>query len=62
MITRLRIAQTEAGARARNPLQARVLLYFPAIVETPGPMFITKPFITDRQIRFALVGLRPDLG
>jgi UDP-N-acetyl-2-amino-2-deoxyglucuronate dehydrogenase len=27
-----------------------------AIVETPGPMFITKPFITDRKIRFALVG------
>ena len=29
---------------------------FPAIVETPGPMFITKPFVTDRRIRFALVG------
>jgi UDP-N-acetyl-2-amino-2-deoxyglucuronate dehydrogenase len=28
---------------------------FPAIVETPG-MFITKPFVTDRRIRFALVG------
>src|SRR3954468_6861644 len=25
-------------------------------VETPGPMFITKPFVTDRRIRFALVG------
>jgi UDP-N-acetyl-2-amino-2-deoxyglucuronate dehydrogenase len=25
-------------------------------VETPGPMFITKPFIADRRIRFALVG------
>jgi UDP-N-acetyl-2-amino-2-deoxyglucuronate dehydrogenase len=29
---------------------------FPAIVETPGPMFITKPFIANRRIRFALVG------
>jgi UDP-N-acetyl-2-amino-2-deoxyglucuronate dehydrogenase len=39
----------------RNPLQAWLLLYFPAIVETPG-MFITKPFVADRRIRFALVG------
>src|SRR4051812_29788001 len=42
--------------QSRNPLQGRSPLYFPAIVETPGPMFITKPFVTDRRIRFALVG------
>src|SRR5512145_2426181 len=28
---------------------------FPATVDSPG-MFITKPFIKDRRIRFALVG------
>jgi UDP-N-acetyl-2-amino-2-deoxyglucuronate dehydrogenase len=42
--------------QSRNPSQTRPPLYFPAIVETPGPMFITKPFVTDRRIRFALVG------
>jgi UDP-N-acetyl-2-amino-2-deoxyglucuronate dehydrogenase len=46
-----------AGATLRhNILQGRLVLYFPAIVETPGPMFSTKPFVTDRRIRFALVG------
>src|SRR5687767_2831542 len=39
-----------------NILAPRLLLYFPAIVENPGPMFITKPFVTDRRIRFALAG------
>src|SRR5688500_20227980 len=42
--------------QGRNILMSRPLLYFPAIVETPGPMFITKPFITNRRLRFALVG------
>jgi len=42
--------------QSRNPLQTGSPLYFPAIVEIPGPMFITKPFITDRPIRFALAG------
>src|SRR5215213_7705720 len=42
--------------RYHNMVRNTLLLYFSTIVETPGPMFITKPYVTDRRIRFALVG------
>lgn len=40
----------------RDALQTRLLLYFPAIVDLPGPMYMPKPCVTDRRIWFALVG------
>ncbi len=43
-------------SRRCNAVQGRPLLSSRPSWKPPDPMFITKPFVTDRRIRFALVG------